>query len=1640
MAVLLVAGLLVFASLGLGAWTPDASAASTWAPRTSGHTNPLYAADYGGGQFLATGSQGDYSTSPDGTTWTKQTVPGASNGATYYTALYTGTSWILAGIDGKITTSPNAAPGSWTARTSAVVNRDLWGSAYGAGKAVVVGWQGTILVSSDDGASWTNYGPAGVDFNSVAYNGSLFVAVGDSGKIYTSTNAATWTLQTSGTGTNLFSLTYGRGLFVAVGESNQAYTSTDGIAWTPRTLPGAVTALYGITFGGNKFSAAGPGGVITVSGDGIAWTTETSGTTSALNGIKSVHGKVIALGDSGTLLTQDLDANANLSALSISSGTLTPNFNSATISYTASVGNATNSITVTPTSADVNASITVNGTAVISGAGQSVFLNTGSNTISVVVTAQDGLSTKTYTLTVTRAASSNANLSGLSISSGTLTPVFSAGTTSYTASVGSSVTSIDVTPTIADSNATVKVNGSATASGSARTVPLIVGSNTVTILVTAQDGNTIKSYTIDVTRAAPLSSNADLSNLTLSAGTLSPAFASGTTSYTASVANGVSNVDVTSTVADGTATVKINGTAVASGSAYTVALNVGANTITVLVTAQDGTTQNTYTITATRAASANADLNNLTINQGTLSPGFASGTPDYTASVGNSVTNLNVTPYVADSTATVTINGDTVISGNAKNVALNVGPNTIMITVTAQDGTTRKTYTITATRAASANADLSNLTINQGTLSPGFASGTSDYTASVGNSVTNVDVTPYVADSTATVKVDGSAAISGNAKNVALNVGPNTITVLVTAQDGTTEKTYSLTVTRAASANADLSNLVISQSTLSPTFAADTTAYTASVGNSVTSLDVTPYVADSTATVRVAGSAITSGNAKNIALDVGPNTITVLVTAQDGTTEKTYSLTVTRAASANADLSNLTISQGTLSPAFASGTTTYTASVGNSAASLDVTPTVADGTATVKVNGSSVSSGNAKNVALAVGPNTINVLVTAQDGTTQQSYTITVTRSASAQADLSDLTISKGLLSPSFESGTTAYTASVANSVYSLDVTPTAADSTATIKINGDDVASGSAKNVALAVGPNTINVLVTAQDGTTQQSYTITVTRSASAQADLSDLTISKGLLSPSFESGTTAYTASVANSVYSLDVTATAADTAAAIKINGDDVPSGAAKSIALNDGVNSIVIEVTAQDGSTRQSYTINVTREQPASPPGSTPPPTTTVTTTVEVKIGGIGGGSLVDIFKRIGISVKFTAEIHTNSDQKLNLADAVIFDKGTLQLRNVPAGTYTLILNVIAPNGQKLAGQRAVLIVDAKGSASLTTELIDPFGIVTDSLTGQPIAGATATLYWADTDLNRSKNRTPGTAVSLPELPDMTPNQNHNPQVTTAAGEYGWMVYPDGDYYMIAEKNGYVVYDSRKDLRNEQQGDSSYIRNGIIHVGQTIVQMDYAMDPNLADKGTHSAYISGYGDGTFKPNRSLTRAELATILARIIPDGTAGPSAAAFKDVPAAYWAKDAISKLSSLSIVNGYPDGTFHPNAPVTRAELASLLIKIKKLDTSTAGKSSFTDIGKHWARAAIVAVESLGYVSGYSDDTFRPNQAVTRAEAVKILNRALGRSANNQEVDSPWKDISTDFWAYKDILEASVTHDYSVPANGTGNEYWTSK
>jgi hypothetical protein len=269
----------------------------------------------------------------------------------------------------------------------------------------------------------------------------------------------------------------------------------------------------------------------------------------------------------------------------------------------------------------------------------------------------------------------------------------------------------------------------------------------------------------------------------------------------------------------------------------------------------------------------------------------------YTVSVPYSVSSITVTGVAADSLAAV--------SGGGRR-ELEEGDNTFTITVTAEDGVTTKIYTVVVTREArplSTDATLSNLTVSEGELTPAFNPDATTYTVNVPNSVTSISVTGEAGDENATV--------AGNVADTTLEVGNTVIIITVTAEDGETAETYTVTVVRAApsvdpptptpSTNATLTSLTVSAGTLTPTFNPDITTYTVNVPNSVTSISVTGTASDR--------SAIVEGNKTDMQLEVGSVEISIVVTAEDKETKRTYTVTVIRAA---AQTAVTTVAEGVL--------------------------------------------------------------------------------------------------------------------------------------------------------------------------------------------------------------------------------------------------------------------------------------------------------------------------------------------------------------------------------------------------------------------------------------------------------------------------------------------------------------------------------------------------------------------------------------------------------------------------------------------------------------------------------------------------------------------------------------------------------
>ncbi|CUS36412.1 cadherin-like beta sandwich domain-containing protein [Candidatus Nitrospira nitrificans] len=497
---------------------------------------------------------------------------------------------------------------------------------------------------------------------------------------------------------------------------------------------------------------------------------------------------------------------APLASLTVTPGDLQPAFFSNTTTYAVNAPTAATSVTVTAAPKDSTAIVTIDG--VVTSQRSVTLGGPGSTkTILVAVETLNGLET-TYTITVTRLRSSDNNLSALTVTQGSLVPAFTSSTLDYSVNVATNVTSVTVSATKSDPNAVI--SGDVPSQGQA-TIQLDGPGTTkiISVIVTAPNGDS-KTYRITVNRAAP-SSNNTLSALSVTQGSLDPAFAANILNYTVNVATTVPSLVVSATKADADAVMSGDVTAgagIATGQA-TIPLD-GPGTskvVSITVTAPSGVFQ-TYTVTVNRAASSDDTLSALTVTANAavqpLVPDFNANVLTYTVNVANTIDQVTVAATKSDLNAVMLIGSITIPAGTTSGQeTFPLGgpgtPTAVSISVTAQSGGAPKTYTVTVNRAApSSDATLSALIVTGGPLVPDFAPNAMDYTLDVPFSVDSVTVSATKSDPNAVMSGDvtaGAGAPTGHATFPLLPLLPRTVSITVMAPNGDS-KIYSVTITR----------------------------------------------------------------------------------------------------------------------------------------------------------------------------------------------------------------------------------------------------------------------------------------------------------------------------------------------------------------------------------------------------------------------------------------------------------------------------------------------------------------------------------------------------------------------------------------------------------------------------------------------------------------------------------------------------------------------------------------------------------------------------------------------------------------------------------------------------------------------------
>lgn len=758
---------------------------------------------------------------------------------------------------------------------------------------------------------------------------------------------------------------------------------------------------------------------------------------------------VVISEDESVTKTYKLNINRTFSSintlkeLTVSKGTLSPNFESTVTSYTVNVDGNTTSIDVNAVQTDDKATITGTGTH---------NLDVGENTITVQVKAESG-SILNYVIKVIRAKKTNAYLSSLTVDN-TLVTDFNKETFEYTLdNVPYSKTSININAILEDNDATIEGIGN---------INLTTGLNEIKVVVTAQNGNKL-TYKINVTREK--NNNAKLSLLSISGYTLTPNFDGDNLEYTVTVSENLEKItknDVTAILEDSNAHIVKDEEVILS--------TTSDNYYKVVVTAEDGITTNTYKIKIIRPKSSDATLKSLNLTGANISPEFNKDKLEYTLIIPYGSEKFSIEGIPNLSTTSVIGNGE-----------YSSDETEVILSTTSENGT-NLSYKFNIVKALSNDATLSNLSVNGYRLDKTFMPTTLTY--SIGEIPSNttslkLNAISNNADAKINYYVEGVKQTS-NLVTIPNTLGDKAITVEVIAPDTVTKKIYTINYKMVKSSNAYLSNIIPSVGTIN--FNKNTEIYNLTVNNEITSIKLNITAEDENATITVNGNTYFTPKEIEINnLKVGTNTISILTTAEDNTTKKTYNVIVKRLSkvlSSDANLKSLSINNYNLDKTFNMNTTSY--NIGTIPYKLDkltINAAVNYSGATIEYYVDSVKqNSNVVSIPVKEGNKVITVKVIAEDGTVKN-YSISYNKKASTNAYLSNISLSKGTLE--FNKNKTTYNVKLDSDVNTIDLTATTEDSKAVMSINGKNYTSPHTITISpINLGNTEITIIVTAENG----------------------------------------------------------------------------------------------------------------------------------------------------------------------------------------------------------------------------------------------------------------------------------------------------------------------------------------------------------------------------------------------------------------------------------------------------------------------------------------------------------------------------------------------------------------------------------
>lgn len=556
------------------------------------------------------------------------------------------------------------------------------------------------------------------------------------------------------------------------------------------------------------------------------------------------------------------------------------------------------------------------------------------------------------------------------------------------------------------------------------------------------------------------------------------------------------------------------------------------------------------------------------------------------------------------------------------------------------------------------------------------------------------------------------------------------------------------------------------------------------------------------------------------------------------------------------------------------------------------------------------------------------------------------------------------------------------------------------------------------------------------------------SNNADLESISINHAVLNEVFAPEIMDYTATVASNIDSLLINASKADEKATVEFKKDSLV--VANPIPLKVGQNIIEITITAEDG-TEKTYKITILRKTPSNGGSSSADQTQTITAPVETSNGDTA--SEVTIIRTTNIHNRLKDEVTLTSESVKKTIEAI-------------ADAGKKIARIVMPDGKDEVSEVNINL-PSTATRQLANNHVD-LEIITDNakimIPSSSIEGLQNDVYFHLVPIKEKEKqkeveeRAKKEEVVKIALGDGNANVVGRPMEieTNMQSRPVTLVLPLQDVVIptkIEEREKFladlVIFiehsDGEKELvkpevveyKNGQLGlefkidkFSTFTILNMENWEEYLVEQEAKkLTQQSGEEGSHYAYMNGYPDGTFKPAKSITRSEMAAILQRLRGNDLTNEKQGKFPDVTDKHWAKNVIQFASANGLMNGYQDGSFKPEGNITRAEMAAVISRQASLEGNPT--HSFIDVNGHWASVNIAQVGHAGYMGGYPDGSFKPNQELTRAEAVAIFNRVMKRGPLLGVETATWKDVPTTNWAFKDIEEASKTHSFIIVEQG---------